>query len=145
MMADFSEETVLDSSHYPVWGNSSVYRDEIGAIVFGKSLSDAGENAWDISEKQNGSIMAWVDGDTLYVGAKGKISPNKCADYLFAYFENVRRIEFNDALDTSNVTSMVFMFESCHSLTSLDVSGFDMSCVNNDDDMLNGVTCEIIK
>ena len=40
--------------------------------------------------------------------------------------------------DTSNVTSMRYMFCSCESLTNLNLSGFDASAVTEMDDMFYG-------
>lgn len=45
-----------------------------------------------------------------------------------------------DRLNTSNVTDMTNMFKSCKGLISLDLSSFDTSNVTNMDDMFNGCT-----
>ncbi len=44
---------------------------------------------------------------------------------------NIKTITFCDAIDTSNVTNMRYMFHQCKSLTKLDVSNFDTSKVTD--------------
>lgn len=53
----------------------------------------------------------------------------------FNSFTSLQRIEGLNKLDTSNVTSMSFMFYNCSSLTSVDVSRFSTSNVTNMDQM----------
>ena len=53
----------------------------------------------------------------------------------FNSFTSLQRIEGLNKLDTSNVTSMSYMFYNCSSLTSLDVSRFSTSNVTNMDQM----------
>ena len=50
---------------------------------------------------------------------------------MFHDLYNLTTIEFNDCFDTSKVTDMSWMFSSCESLTSLDLSNFDTSQVTN--------------
>ena len=131
-MADFeASPKAYHDGAVDLWGNSYYDLSDITHIVFGKSLSDAGANAWDVSAAHDGSILAWVEGSTLYVGADGKVSPNENAACLFAGFENLVNIDFADSFDTSNVTDMDRMFIACISLTSLDVSSFDTSNVTD--------------
>lgn len=49
----------------------------------------------------------------------------------FAECENLTAIRNIERLDTSRVTNMMYMFDTCESLEELDVSGFDMSNVTN--------------
>ena len=49
----------------------------------------------------------------------------------FGNKENIKTIKKLKGLDTSNVTNMNYMFGSCSSLTSLDLSNFDTSNVTN--------------
>ena len=53
-------------------------------------------------------------------------------------FENLTTIENIENLNTSNVTSMSWMFLDCSSLTSIDVSGFDTSNVTDMGCMFGG-------
>lgn len=52
------------------------------------------------------------------------------AESMFAYLTGVESIEFKN-VNTSNVTSMKCMFQSCDSLDNLDLSGFDTSNVTD--------------
>ena len=59
-----------------------------------------------------------------------KITPTSTA-FWFYDFENLERVDNIGNLDTSSVTTMKNMFDSCYRLTALDVSGFDTSNVTN--------------
>ena len=48
---------------------------------------------------------------------------------MFNNFTKLTKINFNDMVDTSKVTSMYGMFQNCSALTSLDLSSFDTSKV----------------
>jgi len=58
------------------------------------------------------------------------IRPNDDASYQFAVFLEAKKFTF-DCLDTSNVTNMSHMFESCKKVTSLDLTCFDTSNVTD--------------
>ena len=49
----------------------------------------------------------------------------------FGYFMNMTSIEHLDYLNTSNVTDMSYMFSSCRSLSSIDLSGFNTDNVTD--------------
>lgn len=61
---------------------------------------------------------------------KDKIKPKTCYDW-FSNAKSLTSITGLDKLDTSAVTDMKFMFYSCSSLTSLDVSSFNTENVTN--------------
>ena len=56
--------------------------------------------------------------------------PTNCSGWFFN-FANLTIIEGIKKLNTSNVTDMSGMFDSCSSLTSIDLSNFDTSKVTN--------------
>ena len=85
--------------------------------------------SWDVSAKQNGSVIAWLDGTKMYIGGKGGIIGNSDCTDLFKNFDNTTSIEFNDNFDTSKVTIMRSMFYDCHNILDLDLSNFDTSNV----------------
>ena len=123
-----------DSSEYantPFWGQEQYTRGEVKTVTFRSSLTGAPSGAWDVSDAGDRSILAWMDGGNLYVAANGRIAPNPYASRMFDYFVNVRKIDFGDCVDTSNVTKMNSMFGSCSSLVDLDLSRFDTSNVVN--------------
>ena len=99
--------------------------------------------SWDISEAQDDSVMSYVEDDgsgnstyKLTIGGKGGIIANESMIGYFSYFSSMTSIDLS-ALDTSQVTDMMSMFEGC-SLTSLDLSNFDTSQVINMGFMFNG-------
>lgn len=57
-------------------------------------------------------------------------SSNLFSDNYGSYFSKLQTISFGN-LDTSKVTNMSYMFRGCNSLTSLDISGLDVSNVVN--------------
>ncbi len=101
------------------------------------------KRATDLSEAQNRSVLAYMQGNTLHIlGPGGVRAPEDCSE-LFRrrkktknsvenlVNEYLRQITFQNCFDTSDTTSMSFMFDDCSSLTSLDVSGFDTSNVTD--------------
>ena len=97
----------------------------------------------DIVANPTSGYTKWtiVDGDppwqllksrltSITVGrSNNKISPRYCS----SWFTDCYKLTTLDisGLDTSNVTSMEYMFGGCNALTSLDVSGFNTSNVTN--------------
>ena len=115
----------------PFWGQTEYPRSDVKTVTFRSSLDGVPNNAWDVSEAKDRSILAWMEGGKLIVAADGKISPNPNASCLFAFFENATAIDFGNCFDTSKVTDMGYMFSVCINLRELDVSGFDTSKVTN--------------
>lgn len=121
-------------SGYSIWGWENHRRGEVQKIVFQDNMDGAPESIWqryDVSQAKDNSILIWLDGSTLYVGAYGRIAPNANASYLFAGFSNVREIEFGDVMYTGDVTNMSYMFTNCNQLTELDLQFMDTSKVTN--------------
>ena len=129
--------TPYNGSSY-FWGQERYLRKNVYYVSFLSSLKSAPSDAWDMSNAGDGSVLAWVNGTSLYVAADGTIAPNPNAACLFARFTNLRTIYFGDSFDTSNVTDMSRMFSNCHSLTSLDLSCFNTSKVTNMTQMFDG-------
>ena len=98
--------------------------------------------SFDVSENQNGSIMAWYkDEDNnglyeLYIGQDGGVKANPDSTKLFNFYINVTIMDLSN-LDTSNVTNMFVMFQRCEKLQNLDLSSFDTSNVTNMNAMFN--------
>ena len=85
----------------------------------------------------DGIAKAYISGSVLTVASEQEIFANKDCSSMFeefgcSYGENkvLNKITFNN-FNTSNVTNMRWMFEGCHSLTSLNVTNFDTSNVTN--------------
>ena len=87
----------------------------------------------DVSEKQNNSIVAYYDKETqtIYIYSENKIIFNSQSTKMFLLFTAVETINFGDFIDTSNVTSMSYMFELCSSLTNLDLSKWNTDRVTD--------------
>ena len=120
-------------------------RKQITAIYFRSKKENIGEDAWDVSEKQNGSIMAWTeekrDGfKDLYLAANGNILANKDCSSLFKEYRNLKKFVGLQYFRTDQTENMSYMFYDCESLASLDVSYFATSQVTNMSDMFFG--CE---
>ena len=109
-------------------------RTKITTIYFRNKKENIGEDAWDVSEKQNGSIMAWTEENRdgfkdLYLAANGNILANKDCSKLFSGYEKLKKIVGLQYFRTDQTENMSFMFDYCKSLASLDVSHFDTSQV----------------
>lgn len=129
----------------PVFG-SEIMRNQIKTITFLDSMKEAPETAWDVSELQNGAVMAWVEsnGDLydLYIAGDGGVrAPANCYG-LFALYENIESLDFNGCFSTNQVSNMQSMFYNCKTLSALDVSNFDTSCVTSMVCMFRG--CESV-
>ena len=145
MRSDYCEFNWQESTQryatFPVFG-SQYTRDQIRRVVFLSSLDSAESNAWDISEASDGSVLAWTHPESgkyvLYIAANGKVKAPEDSYGLFALYENMVQIDFNDVFDTSDTTDMSYMFTLCTSLKEIDVSSFDtgnareMSCMFSD-------------
>ena len=123
--------------------HTDAYRSKITSIITKKDniVPATAVESWDISEAQDGSVMAYVEDDgtgnstyKLTIGGKAGIIANVSMIYYFNGFSNVTSIDLS-ALDTSEVTDMSGMFKGCSSLISLDLSNFDTSQVTNMDGM----------
>ena len=96
-----------------------------------------------MSDAGDGSILAWMSGNNLYVASNGKIAPNPNASNMFGRFVNLKEINFGRNFDTSNVTNMSYMFYNCRSLTKLDLSYFHASSATNTTSMFKN--CDMLK
>ena len=119
--------------------HTNAYMSKITSIITKKDniVPATAVASWDVSEAQDGSVMAYVEddgtGNSTYkvtIGGKGGIIANESMIEYFAGFNKMTSIDLS-ALDTSKVTDMSGMFNSCSSLTSLDLSNFDTSKVTN--------------
>ena len=119
----------IQMENQPFWGQTEYPRRDVRTVSFHPRLEGTPENAWDVSEGGDGTVLAWMDGGDLHVAADGNIAPNPDASWMFGGFTNLETIDFGGCFDTSNVTYMSSMFLCCSSLTALDVSGFDTANV----------------
>ena len=139
--ADYDNQTLPSTDFH-----TNAYKSKITSIVTKKDniVPATAVESWDISEAQDGSVMAYVEDDgtgnsanKVTIGGKGGIIANESMINYFSGFSEMTTIDLS-ALDTSEVTNMVGMFGGCSSLLSLDVSNFDTSEVTNMNDMFLG-------
>lgn len=119
---------------------SQIQRPSIKTITFVDSLEDntyfTFSNVWDVSADRNQRVMAWIMPRTdgfydLYIGGNGGVAANVDSRHLFSGYVNVEQIRINGKFHTDNTTDMSNMFDSCNSLTNVDVSGFNTSNVKD--------------
>lgn len=113
------------------WGQSQYKRTAVRSVLFRSNVKDIPENAWDVSANGDGSVLAWLKDGKLIVAANGKVTLNPDASSLFSGFECVKSINFNNAVDSSRVTDMSYLFSNCVKLTSLDLEQLDTSNVTD--------------
>ena len=135
MMADKLSQSELknysDDKNTPLYVfGTKLQRSWVIAIDFADNLSKKPSGGWDISKNQDGSVYVWLDNLTLHIAANGKIAPESCEDLFFGY-SNLISVDFNDAFDTSEVTTMNAMFYDCERLKTIDLSNFNTSNVTD--------------
>ena len=122
------------------------YKSKITSIITKKDniVPATAVESWDISEVQDGSVMAYIEDDgtgngtyKVTIGGKGGIIANESMVVYFAGFDKMTSIDLS-ALDTSQVKNMSGMFAFCSSLTNLDVNNFDTSEVTDMSSMFSG-------
>ena len=122
----------LNYTEYTVFG-SDYQRKQISSVTFLDTLAYMPDDAWDVSEAGNGTVMTWVkpNGELydLYIGAEGGVCAGTSCEQLFAGYCCAGYITFGDAFHTENVQNMGDMFMNCYNLKDLDLSGFDTSNV----------------
>ena len=123
-------------------GNEFTYKipSTTTAIVFNNELSvPNGVTLYDFSEPQDGSIMGWLEGTTLYITTVDG-SPmylNKDCRYMFypRVASNIATIDFGN-INTSKMTYARCMFQSCK-VTELDLSGWNTGNLVEADNMFH--------
>ena len=100
---------------------------DVTSIVFKANSTESGGT-------QIGSSTAYakVDGTTLkiYTAANEFVFNASCYN-MFDGLSTITAIDFNDCVNTAEVTSMGSMFSGCTALTSLDLSNFNTEKVTN--------------
>ena len=119
--------------------HSSEYKSKITSIVTkGDTVIPEGViESWDISEKQNGSVIAYIEDDgtgagtyKLTIGGEGSIIANYDMSGYFQEFNHVKEIDLT-YLNTSLTTNMARLFALCSSLTSVNIKTLDTSNVTD--------------
>ena len=133
----------FDSVHTPVYG-SEIPRHSIRSITFLQTIRNAPNTSWDVSEAQDGSVLAWVleNGEyyDLYLAANGGINAGTSVRARFANFTRLAEVHNLHFFHLENVTDMSSMFANCGSLTACDLSQSDISNVTTLNDLFQGCT-----
>ena len=117
--------------------HSDEYREKITSIEIlnNKNVPSEAVQSWDVSERQDGSVMAWIVNDTenegyykLYIGGDGGVTANPNSGYLFYNFIEVKNINLAN-LNTDYTTDMRAMFYKCNKLEELNIDNFNTSNV----------------
>ena len=126
--------------------HSNEYMEKVTCIVTkGDTVIPEGViESWDISEKQNGSVIAYAEDDgtgsgtyKVTIGGEGSIIANYDMSRYFYYFTSLTSIDLS-YLDTSLTTNMGRMFSMALSLQELDLSSFNTSNVTDMGQMFCG-------
>ena len=141
-------ETTTPSSSSSTFLNTEVLRNQIESITIEKNniVPNDAKYSKDISSKQDGSVMLWYtdkDNNSLYevsIGSEnGSLEANTNGSGMFSYLDNVDTLDLT-GLDTSNMTSMTYMFYNSNSLKSINLSNFNTSKLLYANNMFNGCT-----
>ena len=133
-----SENGVQLSPSYTVFG-SDINREQITSLKFLDTLSGAPSDAWDVSQAQDGSVLAWVEPQneastlfSLYIAGEGGVwAPEDCT-YLLAYFRSMKSLDFNNCFYLENCRTMQGMFFRDGALEQLELpEDWDTSTVTN--------------
>ncbi len=119
--------------------HTSAYKSSITSVVTKGDtiIPESAIESWDISEKQNGSAIAYVEDDEtgsgtykLTIGGEGKIIANYDMSGYFDFFSNCTIMDLS-YLDTSLVNNMAGMFKYSSNLIELNLSSFNTQNTTN--------------
>lgn len=136
LTASWKAKSMMISGHdfqFKLWS----LKYNIESIEFLDSIPDLsgyteGTTKFDVSQNQDKSIYAWLDGANMYIaGNDGKVIANEDCSSMFSGMSGLKKIAFNGRFDTSETTNMWSMFRMDTSLSSLDVSTLDVSNVTD--------------
>lgn len=131
LMSDEAPEWIVYNGYDAFVMGSDIPRKQIQSITFLDTLKDAPTDSWDVSENEDGSVLAWVkNGSELFFGANGGINAKYCKGLFYGYY-NVSKINFNHCFHTDYATNMASMFDFCPALSVLDVSDFNTANVTD--------------
>ena len=117
-------------SGYPVWDNGGQ-----GIRGFQRSTSapDSSYETADISDRKDGSIIAWFDnvyGIIYWYSSAPYVELNSDCSYMFYDFEYMTQPD-TEGLYVGNVQNAYGMFADCYQMPELDVSSWNTSNITN--------------
>ena len=149
----FAAEDIAVMKAYASGANEDMqaYKQNIETLAF--TVAAAGTNAvnggiaWDISDKGDSSVKAWLeDADSnglyeAYITANGaNIYANPNSSYLFEGYSSLKKIDGMNFFRTDNVLYMESMFADCKALSILDLQYFETAGVTTMEGMFKN--CE---
>ncbi len=113
--------------------------------VSNKNVPNDAIDSWDVSDAQNGSIIAWYtdrDNDNLYelyLGQDGGVVANYNSSGVFEYFTNVTTTDFSNfnTQYAERMSDMFYYFGSNVSAVNLDLSSWNTSSLTTTDYIFN--------
>jgi surface protein len=131
--------TLAPNSTWFTQGGTSVKRASITQIDIKDSYTPTGTvtSSWDASAAKDNSVKCYVEGTKLTIAGNGSgcIYANADSSWVFSdsgkkdYFTSLTIISGGNLLNTTNATSLARCFQSCRSLTTVDVSAWNTSRV----------------
>lgn len=128
---------------------NNTYKSEFAtatSIVFAEDTTNipTDTKTVDLSADQSGRILAWQEGETMYVAPQSASLPlmaNPDSSLMFANSENLLSIDFG-SLKTDQVISMNSMLANCYDLKNINLESLNVSSVRD----LSGIlaNCENI-
>lgn len=129
----YKEKTYMTLLSEGTYFKSDEYISNVKKIYFVNYIDEEEHLVeWDLSEDGDGSIIGWIDNSTnynLYIGSDWNIY-SKDLSKAFYNMTSVTNIYF-DNLNTSDCTSMYYMFHSAKSLIEVDLNNFNTSKVTD--------------
>jgi surface protein len=112
---------------------NKVIPDDVKKIVFTDIFVPSNTQVIDVSEKQDGTVKAWITGEEMIVTSRMKNAPVRASWDCMEMFLNKDQLIAVDLsnLDTSNTITMEAMFYGCQSLKEISLQGMDTSSVMN--------------
>ena len=107
-----------------IFDNVKWDRRAVKGIYVLDTVSAAPDDAYDISESKNRSVLGWIDDHgVLYIAGEGGVRAPENSAALFAWFENVQTIDLSN-LHTDYMNDCRYMFYHCYNLETLVLTGF---------------------
>ena len=126
---------------------SSLTRWSIRKVVFENSVANAPKDFWDVSQKQDGSVIAWAipcrnmydrEMYELHIAAEGGVNGELACQDLFCGYANLEEVVFNNCFHTETAEDMSRMFYGCRTLEYLDEKEIRTDNAENLSEMFSG-------
>jgi len=108
-----------------------IARQDIRQVTFLDTLTGLPEVTFDLSKAQDGSVLAWVEKEKVFIAAEGGINARESCSGLFRDCKNLEKVTFGKHFHTEQTTSMDNMFYSCVKLVFVDLENLDTSNVTD--------------